>query len=170
MITKSISKVGSLALFCSLGMLLAGVLNSCDSDRLYENNVEFHDRAWRVTEEPRFEFVVADTAQRYNIYYNVRNSLDYPYARIFVTCHLYDSAGNELFKKLANNDLFDQKTGQPFGESGLGDLFDHQFPLRERYHFGYPGKYSMKLDQFMRLDTLAGVIAVGVRVEKNVYP
>ncbi len=153
---------------CIFSLLLLISLVSCDSDRLYENNVEFEDRTWKVIDEPRFEFVIKDTVQRYNLYYNVRNSLDYPYARLFITYHLYDSTGKELTKKLINNDLFDQKTGAPFGESGLGDLFDHRLPLLNRYRFAYPGKYSLKLDQLMRQDTLKGVIAVGVRVERDI--
>ena len=146
-------------------LLLATLLISCDSNRVYENNTEFADRSWKVIEEPRFEFKVSDTTARYNLYYNVRNTLDYPYARIFVTYHLYDSTGKELFKKLIYNDLFDQKTGRPFGESGLGDLYDHQFAVLNHYRFHFPGKYSMKLDQLMRQDTLKGIIAVGVRIE-----
>jgi len=142
-------------------------LTSCDSNRIYEKNIEFEDRAWKVMDEPRFEFLVSDTVQHYNLYYNVRNSLDYPYARIFITYHLYDSTGKELNKKLINNDLFDQKTGEPFGESGIGDLFDHRLPILNHYRFSYPGKYSIKLDQLMRQDTLKGVIAVGVRVERS---
>jgi len=55
---------------------------------VYENNLEFSDRTWKVTEEPRFEFTVPNPADRYNLYYNVRNSLDFPYARMFVTWHL----------------------------------------------------------------------------------
>jgi gliding motility-associated lipoprotein GldH len=149
-------------------LLLSASLVSCDNNRLYEENREFGDRTWKVTEEPRFEFAVRDTSQRYNLYYNVRNSLSYPYARIFITFHLYDSTGKELSKKLINHDLFDQKTGRPLGDSGLGDLFDHQFLLLKEYHFGFPGRYSVKLDQFMRQDTLQGVIAVGVRLERVV--
>ncbi|NOT74619.1 MAG: gliding motility lipoprotein GldH [Cyclobacteriaceae bacterium] len=147
-------------------LLLLLVLGSCDSNRLYEDNVEFSDRSWKVIEEPRFEFIIPDTTSQYNIYYNVRNSLEYPYARIFVTYHLYDSTGKELSRKLINNDLFDQKTGKPFGDSGLGDLFDHQFPILQKNKFNYKGKFSIKLDQLMRQDTLKGVIAIGVRVEK----
>lgn len=165
---KVIYKQGirSLSFAIGIGSLFILGLNSCDSNRLYEDNVEFKNRAWRVIEEPRFEFAVADTAQRYNIYYNVRNSLDYPFARIFVTYHLYDSTGKELSKKLVYNDLFDEKTGQPCGESGLGDLYDHRFMLLGQYRFSHSGKYAVKLDQLMRQDTLTGVIAVGVRVEK----
>lgn len=143
-------------------------LISCDSRRIYEDNLEFKDRTWKVTEEVRFNFTIPDTARRYNLYYNVRNTLDYPYARIFITYHLYDSTGSELTKKLVFHDLFDQKTGRPLGDSGLGDLYDHRFPLLEHRRFGYRGKYSIKLDQFMRQDTLQGVAAVGVRVEEDI--
>ena len=147
-------------------LALVSLLASCDGQRVYENSIEFGDRAWKVIEEPRFEFTIADTTSRYNLYYSVRNSLDYPFARIFVTYHVYDSAGKEITKKLLFNDLFDQKTGAPFGDSGLGDLYDHRFPILHMHSFGYPGRYSLKLDQFTRQDTLKGVIAVGVRVEK----
>lgn len=149
-----------------MAFLLSAFLVSCDKNRLYEENREFGDRAWKATEEPRFDFVVKDTSQQYNLYYNVRNSLSYPYARIFITFHLYDSVGKELSKKLVNHDLFDQKTGRPLGDSGLGDLYDHQFLLLKGHHFSFPGKYSVKLDQFMRQDTLRGVIAVGMRIER----
>lgn len=142
-------------------------LYACDSNRVYENNMEFSDRAWKVIEEPRFEFTVPNASDQYNVYYNVRNSLDFPYARIFVTWHLYDSTGKEISKKLVFNDLFDEKTGRPLGDSGLGDLYDHRFPILENYSFSNPGKYSLKLDQFNRQDTLQGVIAVGVRVERR---
>lgn len=121
-----------------------------------------------VQEEPVFEFNIPDSAQTYSLYYNVRNSLDYPYARIFVTYALYDSTGKELSKKLVYHDLFDEKSGRPFGESGLGDLYDHRFPLLTKYHFPNRGKYAVKLTQFMRKDTLQGVLAVGVRVEREV--
>ncbi len=143
-------------------------LFSCDSRRIYEDNLEFKDRTWKVTEEVRFNFTIPDTARRYNLYYNVRNTLDYPYARIFITYHLYDSTGSELTKKLVFHDLFDQKTGRPLGDSGVGDLYDHQLPLLEHHRFDYRGKYSIKLDQFMRQDTLQGVAAVGVRVEEDI--
>lgn len=147
-------------------LMLAFIEVSCDNRRLFEDNREFTDRSWKVTEEPKFQFAVKDTSARYNLYFNIRNSLNYPYARIFITFHLYDSAGKELIKKLVNDDLFDQKTGRPLGDSGLGDLYDHQFTVLKNHQFTYPGQYSIKLDQFMRQDTLQGVIAAGVRIEK----
>jgi len=156
--------------FSGILVILCAILTACDNTRVYEQNVSFEDRAWKVTEEPRFEFKVSDTTQRYNLYFNVRNSLDYKWARIFITFHLYDSTGFELTRKLIKNDLFDEKTGKPFGDSGIGDLYDHQLSLLKDYSFPHQGNYTVKLDQMMRQDTLTGVLSVGIRLERNLQP
>jgi gliding motility-associated lipoprotein GldH len=132
---------------------------------VYETNHDFSDRSWRVNDAPEFEFRIDDPGKRYNLYYNVRNSLDYPYSRIFITYHLQDSVGNELQSKLSTQYLFDEKTGAPFGSSGLGDIYDHRFLLLDHYEFKLPGRYKLKLEQFNRQDTLKGVLAIGARVE-----
>ena len=140
---------------------------ACDSSRVYEYNKDFKDRSWKVKDTAVFDFRIKNTAVKYNLYYNVRNTIDYPYARLFIHYSLTDSLGNVLSKKLINNDLFDQKTGQPNGTSGLGDIYDHQFLLLDNISFAYHGKYFLKLEQYMRQDTLPGVMAVGVRVENS---
>ena len=82
-----------------------------------------------------------------------------------MTYSLHDSTGAELEKKLVSKLLFDDKTGEPHGNSGLGDLYDHRLPLILNYQFEKSGKYRVKFEQFMRTDTLSGVLAVGLRVE-----
>jgi gliding motility-associated lipoprotein GldH len=70
-----------------------------------------------------------------------------------------------LSKELVSVYLFDQKTGKPFGNSGIGDIYDHQFFLMKNYSFRKAGLYSMGLQQFMRQDTISGILAIGLRVE-----
>jgi gliding motility-associated lipoprotein GldH len=140
-------------------------LAGCDSNRVFEDYNEFDDRTWKVTDPVVFEFQIKDASKKYNLYYNVRNSLEYPYARIFVQYSLTDSIGTELTKKLTSNFLFDQKTGRPLGRSGLGDVLDNQFLLLSNQSFKTEGTYRFRLDQFNRQDTLRGVLAVGLRVE-----
>lgn len=147
--------------------LLTLFLFSCDEDRLYEKNYDFDTRYWPVVEKPEFEFEITDTLLQYNLYCNLRNSLDYPFARIFITYDLKDSAGNVLQKELVQKLLFDDKTGEPMGESGLGDLYDHRIQLKAGHRFPYAGVYKISFEQFMRTDTLRGVLAVGLRVEKS---
>jgi len=151
---------------CFFTGVIALALVSCDSNRVYEDNVEFEDRAWKLGAPVQLEFSIQDTSIRYNLYLDVRNTIDYPYARLFVNYSLNDEAGKELSKQLLSEYLFDQKTGEPFGSSGLGDIYDHQFIISKNRSFSKPGKYKAKFEQFMRQESLSGILAVGLRVEK----
>ncbi len=148
-----------------LFFLLALLILSCDSDRLYEKNFDFTDRAWPSSNQPAFEFVVDDTAQAYNVYCNIRNSVEYPYSRVFINYSLQDSLGTSISKNMISAFLFEEKTGKPLGSSGLGDVYDHQVPVLKNYHFKKSGKYNLRFEQFMRTDTLTGILAVGFRLE-----
>ena len=147
------------------GLIILFTLYSCDQTRVYEQQIDFENKAWDVNDKPRFEFEITDHTKNYNIYYTVRNSLEFPFSRIFITYYLKDSVNTELQKDLVSAYLFDQKTGEPHGDSAIGDLFDHRFPLLTNYHFERPGVYNITLEQFNRQDTLMGVLALGVRVE-----
>ncbi|HEV8514518.1 MAG TPA: gliding motility lipoprotein GldH [Cyclobacteriaceae bacterium] len=151
-------------IYFSIAVILI-LLVGCDSRRVFEDNVEFRQRSWKITEPVQFEFQISDASKKYNVLMNIRNSLDYPYARIFVNYNLQKQDTTSLSQKMIAEYLFDQKTGKPFGTSGIGDIYDHQFPILKNYSFEKAGTYKMKLDQFMRMDTIPGILAVGVRVE-----
>lgn len=139
-------------------------LLSCDSDRVYEENKEFPKRYWALQDTAAFSFDVTATAT-YNLHCNVRNTLDYPFARIFVRYSLSDSTGKVLASDMVSTYLFDLKTGEPYGNSSLGDIYDHRILLKSNQALR-PGRYDVKLQQLMRADTLKGVLAAGVRVER----
>ncbi|HOX83345.1 MAG TPA: gliding motility lipoprotein GldH [Chryseolinea sp.] len=141
-------------------------LAGCDSNRVYEQYHDFDNSFWAVSETPEFEFTIDQSGEKYNLYCNIRNSSDYPNARFFFTYYFQDSAGTVLQKELRTELLFDSKTGKPFGSSGVGDIYDHQFNILENYQFSHPGKFKVKFEQFTRTDTLPGILAVGLRVEK----
>ena len=137
----------------------------CDSNRLFETNTDFSESSWLVQNKPSFEFRIRDLGKRYNVLCNVRNTSDYPYARLFFNFSLKDSTGTVINKELKSLFLFDAKTGKPFGTSGIGDLYDHQLPILSEYQFPYQGRFTVEFEQQMRLDTLQGITAVGLRVE-----
>jgi gliding motility-associated lipoprotein GldH len=147
-------------------LLLAGFLTACDNTRVYEKNHDFDQRHWLVNDTTTFEFEIPDTTLHYNLYCNLRNTVAFPYARLFVNYHLEDSTGKPLQKRLIQTFLFDQHTGKPQGTSGLGDIYDHRIRLIGNHRFPYAGKYNMRFEQYMRTDTLEGILAVGLRVEK----
>lgn len=150
-------------------LVFGAMCAACDSNRVFEENKDFSKRYWLAQDTVQFEFSISEGGVPYNVLYNVRNSLDYRYSRIFVMYTLEDSTHTQLASRLVNNYLFDVKTGKPFGSSGIGDIYDHRFPLLENRPLA-AGKYYVKLQQFVRTDsdTLRGVLATGIRVEKLV--
>lgn len=147
---------------CLIGL----VLWACSDSRVYEQVIDFENREWIISDKPSFEFEIDDINSKYHIFSDLRNTVSYPYARFYFTYYLQDSSGVEIQKKLMGEYLFDAKTGKPSGKSGIGDLYDHRFLLLQNYQFPQKGKYKIVLEQFMRMDTLPGIVAIGVRVEK----
>jgi gliding motility-associated lipoprotein GldH len=149
-----------------IGIVAALVLlGACDQTRVFEKYQDFENGQWLASEKPEFEFIIKDTRVRYNLYGNVRNAVSYPWSRFFMNYSLQDSSGHEIQKSLASDFLFDAKSGEPLGDSGLGDIYDHRLLLLKDYQFQKTGTYKVKFEQFMRTDTLAGILAVGLRVE-----
>lgn len=149
-----------------VSLLCAALLAACHNDRVFERNEDLNDRVWSVDNKPAFDFVIEDTTIKYNLYCNIRNEVSYPKANLYFTYYLKDSTGVQLEKKLITEFLFDKKTGKPFGKSGLGDIYDHQILILKNYKFKRISQYTVSFEQFMRADTLQGIIAVGLRVEK----
>ena len=146
--------------------VIALVVTCTDPGRVYENNIDFKQNLWLADSIALFEFEITDADSEYNLYYNVRNSISYPYHNLYVQYTLEDSIGNIQSKALQNMDLFDPVSGKPLG-SGLGDIFDHRILAIPNYQFQEPGWYRFKIQQFMRQDSLPLILSVGLRVEKS---
>lgn len=146
-------------------LLLVGlVLISCDSTRVYEDFNDMEEAFWHLDSIQRFDFQIEDAAKAYNVKATFRNASSYPFYNLYFQYTLTDSLDNVIAQELKQVDLFDPKTGEPYG-SGLGDLFDHSFPLEENLTFKAAGTYTLALEQYMRRDTLPFILSVGARVE-----
>ncbi|OGX90287.1 gliding motility lipoprotein GldH [Hymenobacter coccineus] len=150
----------------ALGLL---ALAGCDPNRVFEENTDFPNNSWDVQRKPAFSFAIADTAARYDVYFDVRNASAYPFYNLYVKATLTGPGGRVGAPLLHQMLLMDPKTGEPRG-SGTGDIFDHQILALPRQRFAQPGNYTLTLEQFMRQDQLPGLMAVGVRVAKYQAP
>lgn len=139
-------------------------LLACDSGRVYEDFNDLEEAFWHLDSTQTFSFEIKDTTKSYNLIATFRNASSYPFYNLYFQYTLEDSSGLMLRQQLKEVELFDSKTGEPFG-SGLGDLFDHSFVLEEDYQFDYTGEYSLSFQQYMRRDTLPFILSVGARVE-----
>ncbi len=153
--------------FFALFFIVSFAFYACDSQRVFEGYQDLPERKWVDSQVIHFDFEIQDIQVPYNVYYNIRNTLSYPYYNLYIVYELKDSASKVLAGKMIENNLMHPKTGKPFGK-GIGDLFDHRFPLLSKYKFAQRGKYRLSLRQYMRMQELPEIIAVGCRVEKAV--
>jgi gliding motility-associated lipoprotein GldH len=137
---------------------------SCDSQRVFEDKKDFESKYWVFNDPAEFEFEIAEPEQKYNLSVNIRNSSKYPYQNIYLQYYLEDSTGRLVSSELKNILLFNPITGVPLGK-GLGDINDIQKTFLENFTFENSGKYKLRIDQFMRQDSLPDILSVGLRVE-----
>ncbi|MFY0608144.1 MAG: gliding motility lipoprotein GldH [Cyclobacteriaceae bacterium] len=151
------------SLLGTVGLML--ILWSCDPNRVMEDNKNLEGAYWHKDSVVRFDFEIADVGASYNVYANIRNAQHYPFYNLYYKYAIKDADGNEIAQKLESINLFDPKTGEPYG-SGLGDLFDHRQLILENYRFPSAGNFEISLTQYMRRDSLPLILSMGARVEK----
>ncbi len=148
-----------------LGVFL---LCSCDAERVYEKNNDFEGSVWRKDSVQNFVFNIENKEQSYNLLLNVRNNVAFKNRNIYIKYVLRNGEDQVIEEKLQSFDLFEPKTGQPYGSSVIGDVFDHQLLLEKNYRFKSAGEFTMSYQHYMRVDTLQNIASVGVRVEKSI--
>lgn len=140
-------------------------ISGCDKNVVYKAHEDIDDGLWYIKNKPAFKVEISDTLETYNLYYLVRNSLQYPYYNLYLTRKITDPQGKAVSSTLEEVFLSNQTTGKPFGK-GLGDLFDHKIPFLKNHRFPKAGTYTFTLSQSMRQNPLPFIISVGISVEK----
>lgn len=140
------------------------VIFACESNSVFNGKKDFSDKYWSFNDPAEFEFEITETDKPYNFFLNIRNTSKYQFQNIYLQYYLEDSTGMLLSKELKNIQLFNSITGVPLGD-GIGDIFDIEKAFLEDYSFQNPGKYKLRIDQFMRQDTLPEILSVGLRID-----
>lgn len=163
---KKRKQIAILFLYTICCFFFGSLLVSCSADSVYEKNVDLNNRIWLADSTIDFTFKIADATPEYDIYYNFRNTVGYPYQNLYVSYNLENEDGQVLLTALENIALFDAKTGKPYG-NGLGDIFSHEYKAISGYQFPDSGSFTLKIQQYMRKDTLPEVLTVGVSIKKE---
>lgn len=150
----------TLVIFC-----LALVMASCSSNTVIDEQSDIKEGLWHLDSLVVFNFEIEDTTSSYQVQYNVRYAVDYPYYNLYLKYFLEDSTGQILSSDMQELLLFDKKDGEPIGD-GIGDLFDRTIPVFDQQKFVSPGAYTFKVKQLMRNEELPGILAFGLKIEK----
>ena len=137
------------------------ILQSCDSNRVSEGHYDINSY-WQEDSVVTFDIKIEDATIDYNLYFSVRNGVEFPHSNLYFKYALKDSEGGGLESELINFQLFNAKTGYPLG-NGVGDMFENQYELLTKYRFEQIGSYQLSFQQYMRYDSLPEIYSVGDR-------
>ncbi|MEX0884049.1 MAG: gliding motility lipoprotein GldH [Cyclobacteriaceae bacterium] len=140
-------------------LLVSCLLASCQGNRLYEEYIGFPSLSWAVTDTLAFPLPSFEPMHPISVI-GIRYNQEYEFHNLYVRCFMKDSLGNLEQDTLVNIHLFDSKTGKPLGK-GFGSrltLYD-TLPLSD-----LSPKSTVEFIQYMRMDTLKGIEAVGLKV------
>jgi gliding motility-associated lipoprotein GldH len=143
-------------------LLVAG----CAEHVLFQEDAQVPDGRWERNWTPTFHFDVEDTLGAHDIYLDLRHTGDYPYSNIYTFITLEGPDGGRLVDTVEC--LLADPTGRWYGE---GEGFIRSFRkahvlYKLRNRFPRKGRYAITLEQAMRVDSLPGIIDVGVSIER----
>lgn len=139
----------------AVGFFLAG----CNGDRLFEKYEGLKSGTWPVSDTVSFEVSKVSVPNKTLV--GIKYTKDYEFRNLYLRYILKDSLGQTIETKLLDIPLFDSKTGRPLGD-GYGSTFTRYdtLPIENQYS-------SIHFLQYMRVEELAGIETVGVKVVKK---
>lgn len=145
-------------------ILFSSFFISC-SNAIYENNIDFESEVWHLDSSLTYTFEIEDINSEYEILYVFRNNLDYPYHNLFIQNFLYSPNNNKIISDIQEVILMDKKTGKPYGK-GFAGIYQNKFIAISSLQFTEKGTYTFRLKQYMREETLGGILSVGIVLNK----
>ena len=143
---------------------------ACDKTMVFDEYKTLSD-GWQKNAPVIFNFQEPDTINKYNLFITLRNNNYYLYSNLFLITTLQFPNGimvqDTLEYEMALTD------GTWLG-TGFSDIKENKLWYKEHITFPNKGDYTLKIKQAMRkantvqgIDTLAGIINVGFRIENT---
>lgn len=142
---------------------------SCDSNRLYENNLSIENDIWDINQIQVYEYNNINTTSSVNLLINVRHTSTYPFSNLWLFISTINPNGEQ--QKDTLECVLAQKNGKWLGD-GLGDIWDIQCQFKT-LKLNNNGLYRFEIEQAMRhgdlakIEQLPGIMEVGLRIEKT---
>ncbi len=139
---------------------------SCNRNVFYEKIDSIPNETWHIDSTLNYSFTITDSLQFYDLYVNVRNTIDYPYQKFYIFLTTEFPSG------VTSIDTLGCVLSDPFGEwtgKGSGNFKDNQFLLRQKVRFQQKGEYHFRVQQAMRDDMIPGIANFGITLNYHQY-
>jgi gliding motility-associated lipoprotein GldH len=148
-------------------LIFAGLVTclfSCDSKRIYEQNMDIPENIWDQKNPVYFDVPITDTTSLHNIYINIRNASGYGFSNIYL--FLDTKYPNNTISRDTIECILADPSGKWLGD-GSGDIWDNQILFKKNVRFKQMGTYKFRYEQAMRMPKLPMIMDVGLRIEKQ---
>lgn len=138
------------------------LLLACELQTKVDVFEKVEQQLWSYNDVKSIEVAVDDTTQFYNLYLNIRHAGDYEWQNLYVRLQIFSPKGD------SSTFLVNVPLSGPDGKwngSGLGDVLTLRHLFKSQVQFKQMGVYQFKIEQFMRVNPLAGVHDIGLRVK-----
>ncbi len=138
-------------------------LFACGNDYFFEKTIKIPDASWSYENVLPFEFEVTDTTKAYQILLEVEHAGDFGFQNCYIQITTKFPNGEEK-KQPVSLELAAQSgiwTGKCSGNDCTIEI-----PLQAKARFKQPGKHSIIVEQFMRVDPLPGIKAISLKIQR----
>jgi gliding motility-associated lipoprotein GldH len=135
---------------------------SCTHNTFYQKSDSMPNEIWHKDSALVYRITISDSSQFYNFYFDIRNTVSYPYQNLFIffTSQFPDST---MFTDTLNCNLFDAY-GRWTG-SGSGRIKENRFTFKSKVCFPQTGDYIFTSQHAMRDTHLIGISNFGITLQ-----
>lgn len=137
-------------------------LTSCNKGVFYEKTDQIPNNKWSKDHTLHYQFEITDSLQYYNIYINVRNTIDYKYQNLYIFLTTEYPSGTRYTDTLGC--ILCDKYGEWYGK-GKGEFRSNNFLLMQQVRFQNKGVYNLYIEQAMREEELLDISDFGIRID-----
>jgi len=138
-------------------------LSACDHSRVFEEYKSVKGGSWKYDDSIQFKINIEDTAQRYNLFVDVRLNFYFVWRNLWVK--VITEYPNHKTELTSVNLPLSASDGVWYGKCS-GDICEMRVGIQENAIFPQKGIYTFTIIQDMRQNPLDKIIDIGMRVEK----
>jgi len=135
---------------------------SCNQNIFYHKTDTFPTDIWNADTTLIYPFTIIDSLQYYNIYVDVRNTINYPCQNLylFFTTQFPDNSKFTDTLKCVLCDVYGGWAGK-----GSGRIKENRFTLKSKVRFQQKGNYIFSVQHAMRDIDLKGITDFGITLQ-----
>ena len=148
--------------FIGLTLAIACFITSCGKEKvIFEKEYDIKNEAWLYPDTLNFAFDITDTTAIYDIVLTIEHTPQYSMQNVYTNIYTKFPKG-ERIKQLLNIDLADN-TGTWLGKCNSASC-GYSINIQENAFFNSVGQHVITLEQFMRVEALAGIKNISLKI------